>query len=422
MRTLHHAERRRARVKRNTRMYVPAWPGFTVRDVLLRRGTSRPFPFDAPVHTYFHTARSAIYHLFRKLVESGRTTVVAPDYHMGNELRAMRAAGARVRLYRVGRDWQPDLEAVRRACANGADVLFTIHYAGWPQPMRALRTLCDDWGLVLVEDCALALFSETDGQPVGSFGDYAVFCLYKTLPVPDGGLLVQRGHVFPDLMTLPLKRIGRAFEWGRAAELWIDRYRSRAPRTGAWLASAKRAVGAALTALHVERVPVGDVGFEATRASLGMSAWSRWVLRSIDGEEVRRRRRRNFSLLAALLRHSCRAVRWDLPPGMCPLFFPLLVAEKSAAARSLWERGVMATELWNEGDPASAHGEGADAQFLRRHVLELPIHQDLDERHIHYMARQVSELGLAGPAHPEAARRHTGDTTEQAESTVSRQG
>ena len=38
---------------------------------------------------------------------------------------------------------------------------------------------------------ALSLLSEPDGEPLGSFGDWSIFCLYKTLPVPNGALLVQ---------------------------------------------------------------------------------------------------------------------------------------------------------------------------------------------------------------------------------------
>jgi hypothetical protein len=41
---------------------------------------------------------------------------------------------------------------------------------------------------------------------------------------------------------------------------------------------------------------------------------------------------------------------------------------------------------------------GPDAQFLRRHVLELPIHQDLTPRHIDHIARQMSGLGLGAAA------------------------
>jgi hypothetical protein len=88
------------------------------------------------------------------------------------------------------------------------------------------------------------------------------------------------------------------------------------------------------------------------------------------------------------------AVRTDLAPGVCPLFFPLLVADKGDAARALWRRGVMATELWNEGDVSVRSHEAEDSRFLRKHVLELPIHQDLTRQHIEYMARQVRDLGL----------------------------
>ena len=221
-------------------MYVPAWQGLTLRTLLARQGKVAPFPFDAPHQTAFHTARSAIYHLFRKLVETGRTKVLAPDYHMGNELRAIRAAGAQVELYSIGHDGRPDMEELSRRASRGADVLFTIHYAGWPQPIADLRKICDEQGLVLVEDCALALFSETAGKPLGSFGDYAVFCLYKTLPVIDGGLLVQNREPFVELDRLPLRPIGRAFEMGQAAELWMERFRSRAPHLGARLSTAKR--------------------------------------------------------------------------------------------------------------------------------------------------------------------------------------
>jgi hypothetical protein len=37
---------------------------------------------------------------------------------------------------------------------------------------------------------------------------------------------------------------------------------------------------------------------------------------------------------------------------------------------------------------------GAHARYLRQHVLELPIHQDLTPRHIAHIAQQVSALSL----------------------------
>ena len=36
----------------------------------------------------------------------------------------------------------------------------------------------------------------------------------------------------------------------------------------------------------------------------------------------------------------------------------------------------------------------ADTRFLRSHVLELPVHQDLTDAHLEYIARQVSLMNL----------------------------
>ena len=377
-------------------MYVPAWQGLTLRHFgAAPTDAPAPFPLGHRSGRGFHTARSAIYHLFTQLVASGRGRVLAPDYHMGNELRAIRAAGAKVELYTVDKLGRPDVAALSRQAARGADVLFTIHYAGWAQPVAELRAVCERYGLRLVEDCALALMSEADGRPLGSFGDYAVFCLYKTLPVLDGGLLVQNRHAFPELDHLPMRAIGRAFECGQTLELWLERFRSRAPRSGAALAAGKRRIGTLLTALRVKRVPVGDIGFNPADADLAMSSWSERLLARLDYTTIREIRRKNFALLADLLAESGLAPWRQLEAGTCPLFFPLLVKDKAAASRKLREAGVIATELWNEGDPASAQLEGRAAKFLRRHVLELPIHQDVEEAQIRYMAQQVSRSRIA---------------------------
>ncbi|HEU4685899.1 MAG TPA: DegT/DnrJ/EryC1/StrS family aminotransferase [Nitrospira sp.] len=377
-------------------VYVPAWQGFTLRDMLSPPvAAPAPFPFQEAHQTAFHTARSAIYHLFRKLAAAGRQTVLVPDYHMGNEIRAIRAAGAEIRVFHIGPDGQPDLDQVRRLCGAGVDVLFTIHYAGWPQPIRALRAVCDEHGVALVEDCALSLLSESGGAPLGSFGDYAVFCLYKTLPVLDGGLLVQNRDPFEELTALALERTGRAFEWGQAAELWVERTRGRMPALGAALSTCKRRVGALLTALRVERIPVGDIGFNPAHSRIAMSAWSRHLLARSQCIEIRCKRRSNFLLLAGELAQAGIAPWLALEEGVCPLFYPLLVKDKSAAAQALRRRGIIATELWNRGDPECAVHEGAGSRFLRRHLLELPIHQDVDETQLRYIARCVTDLNLS---------------------------
>jgi dTDP-4-amino-4,6-dideoxygalactose transaminase len=386
-------------------LYVPAWPGLSPGHLLRsRRAGARPFPLGADHAMFFYRARNAIYHLFRALRLAPDETVLMPDYHSGNETSAVRAAGAAVRYYPIRRDLAPDLDALEELCRRHRPrALFAIHYLGWPQPVAELATLCREHEMLLVEDCALSMLSETGGRPLGSFGDYAVFCLYKTLPLPNGGMLVQNRRVLEELTRLPLRRCGIASLGGRTAELLLEWARARTGRLGAGLAALKAAVGRSLTSMGVERVPVGDMGFEIDQVDVAMSSVCRRLLARFDYEAIRERRRANFRVLAQGLAGRVRLLKRELEDGVCPLFFPILVEDKRAVAEALWRRGIAAVQFWNEGDPEADEAGASDARFLRRHVLELPIHQDVTPAQLHYMVEQVSNLeplvSGAVPAH-----------------------
>ena len=116
------------------------------------------------------------------------------------------------------------------------------------------------------------------------------------------------------------------------------------------------------------------------------------VDRSLDYEYIRERRRRNFLLLRDMLQGRVRMLREDLEEGVCPLFFPILVKDKHAAAQSLWQENIGAVEFWNDRQDNPAIGP--DARYLRAHVLELPIHQDVTTAQVEYTAQQVLRLEL----------------------------
>ena len=376
-------------------MYVPAWPGLRPQDFLRPpSGTGLPFPLSAPHVRYFYRARAAIYHLFRALGLRNGEPVLVPDYHSGNEVWAVRAAGATIRYYHIRRNLEPDLDQLERLCRDGARALLVIHYLGWPQPMKELTRLAREHEVVLVEDCALSLLAEAGGQPLGTFGDYAIFCLYKTLPTPNGGLLVQNGRVLEDLAALELRPPSLVSVAGRSLELGLEGVRSRFEVPGRALFALKRAVGSALSALRVERTPVGDIGFDLAGIDLAMSRASARLLPRFDYEEIRKKRRENFRLMRESLADRATPLFEELDEGTCPLFFPLLVPHKQSAAEALWRRGIGAVQFWNYGDREATGPGFEDARFLRDHVLELPIHQDVTASQIQYMAETVARLGL----------------------------
>jgi dTDP-4-amino-4,6-dideoxygalactose transaminase len=376
-------------------MYVPTWQGLNPT-IFFRSGSTAnlPFPLNAAHKVFFYRARNAIYHLFRSLRFAPGETVLVPAYHHGNEVRAIRAAGVSIRFYPITRALEPDLDALKKLCRSDVRALFVIHYLGWPQPIKELTALCRERGLVLIEDCALALFSETDGRPLGSFGDYAIYCLYKTLPLPHGGLLVQNTRALDELAGLELEPCSFASVAGRNAELTLEWLRSRVNGVGKTLAELKRTAGRTLSALGVQRLPVGDTGFDPDSVNTGISPWSVRLLHRFDYAAIPRKRREHFLFLYRKLAGRATLLEKDLAEGVCPLFFPLLVPDKRAAAEALWRRGIGAVEFWNEGDPEASREAFPQVQFLRDHLLELPIHQELTPAHLEYMARQVLDLKL----------------------------
>lgn len=69
-----------------------------------------------------------------------------------------------------------------------------VHLYGQPGDILAIRDLCRQHGLALIEDCAQAHGARQDGQRVGTFGDAATFSFYPTKnmgALGDGGAVVM---------------------------------------------------------------------------------------------------------------------------------------------------------------------------------------------------------------------------------------
>ena len=274
-------------------------------------------------------------------------------------------------------------------------VVGVIHYLGWPQPIEEIARLCGENGCILIEDCALALLSCLGKRPLGSYGDYSIFCLYKTLPVPNGGMLVQNRHRIYKLMHLPLHPCPARAVAGRCTELALEALRSRFDITGKALFSLKQAIGRKMRSAGMKHVPVGNLAWDINLVNIAMSPVSDHVIRGLEFDHIREKRRSNFEHLRHLIGPQVCMPRRDLPEGLCPLFFPLLVRDKHATAAVLRQKGIEAVEFWS--DQQKAVGIGPDALFLRNHVLELPIHQGVSSAQIEFIAEEVQRLNPEPP-------------------------
>jgi dTDP-4-amino-4,6-dideoxygalactose transaminase len=373
-------------------MYASAYPGLSPADLVKKSAAKeQPFPLSAPRQLRYHRAKNALYHLCRSLRLGADDTVLVPDYHHGSEVSAIRASGAQVLFYPIDRRLEPYHDTLRALMRwSRPRIVLVIHYLGWPQPIEEIKALARDTDSLVVEDCALSFLSESNGRPLGTAGDWALYCLYETLPVPNGAVLVANGEgdELPAAAAVPC---GLPSVAARTAELLTDWLRSQSEPMGRPFLAMKRGSGRLLRMLGVERDPAADTGFDPATVDLGMSALSTALCERFDYETIRRRRRFNFLRLRDRLAGHVTLLRDDLPEGACPLFFPILVQDKATVRQKLAARGVDAVEFWNDGDP-EARREGSEAHFLRRHVLELPVHQGLDPDHVDFVAEELLRL------------------------------
>ncbi|MFY4844005.1 DegT/DnrJ/EryC1/StrS family aminotransferase [Aliarcobacter butzleri] len=79
---------------------------------------------------------------------------------------------------------------ISRVLTDKTKVVYVIHNFSFPHPkLLELRKLCDDKGLILIEDCAFAFDSYIEDIRLGSIGDFTIYSLPKIFPVSRGGIL-----------------------------------------------------------------------------------------------------------------------------------------------------------------------------------------------------------------------------------------
>src|SRR2546423_3886057 len=171
--------------------WIPLFPTLWPSMVRPRVVGQLPFPLNHATRRDFMFARYGILAIAQALALEGREVLFPAFFHCV-ELEALLAAGARVKFFAVDSNLRIDPENIASRIGPRTAALYVIHYAGFPAPIRELRDLCRDAGLALIEDCAHALLSSSDAQPLGSFGDAAAFSLPKSVPSSDGGVAVLR--------------------------------------------------------------------------------------------------------------------------------------------------------------------------------------------------------------------------------------
>ena len=374
------------------RLPVLGWAAFSGA-----RNAPMPSVLELPAVMLTSSGRAAIAIALRSLGLRDGDRVLVPTYHCPTMVAPIVAAGAKPAFYPIDATGAPWLEAMEKT-THGVRAMIAAHYFGLPQRMSKVREFCDERGIVLIEDCAHAMFGEVEGRPAGSFGDFAIASLTKFFPTTDGGCLVARHPHRPGAeLRAPstrdeLKTAANAIEMGveqnrlfglntllRAA-FGIAGHLSRSRRDSASGRSTSADNGAG------PRDWLGDFGDDANAWRLP-SKWTRWTVRHAHRARIVANRRRNYVHLAKVVEQlpGTRALMPNLPDACAPYVFPLWVDEPERTYLRVRAAGIPVFR-WDELWPSTPTLVGDSGFQWSLHVFQIGCHQDLRPTDIARMA------------------------------------
>lgn len=328
----------------------------------------------------YSRSKQGLYAWLNSLDREG--VVLLPAYVPGGVTWAVLAAGYDVRYYPVSSDLSLPVEAISSAIERyePAAVLF-IHYFGFVSAgFDELVAVARRHDSAVIEDCARGLFSrDRNGRLLGSIGDLAMFCLHKTMPMPNGGLTISKTNPLPDADEIQR-------EWRTLPRLAVLLF--------------AQGIGINTESQPDIRRPTDRHPSEVSpdRSLSALGPLSKRALSHCNPSEIRSAREGRYRALRSLLidKTQLTVVTPPIYDGAAPFGVAALAATSTLRERYLHElhdRGLPCEVLtWPFVYRHEEAGNYPEAETLRSRLLVFPLHQQLDPRDIGEIAATISSL------------------------------
>jgi perosamine synthetase len=372
---------------------VPIAPVLNLASLGCKRDGNVPTLLEADSALLTTSGRTALALALQALAVGPGDEILVPAYHCPAIVAPIEACGARPVFYKSLPNLAADSVDVRRLISARTRAAVFVHFFGLLQDLSALRQICDQNGLAMVEDCAHAFYGSRGGVPVGSTGDFAIGSLMKFFPGFDGGCLVSYRR---DLHGIKLRSPGLYFELKAALNVAERALQFRPSLAGVsrGLAGARNLIaGAFATARgdHQRAPRATEGGFESDAAWVGVraSASSRLIRRATNGARAVTRRRK---LYAAYLRAigtspAGAAFEPDIGQTVVPYVFPYLLNRPAQHFEALWEAGVPLYR-WEHVTP----GVCPVTDDYRDRLIQFPCHETLLDSQVDWLLETAGRV------------------------------
>ncbi len=124
--------------------------------------------------------------------------VILPTFTFVASFEAVLSVGATPILVDVDDTLTLDPKAVEQAITEKTKVVMPVHMCGSMANLASLKAVCDQHGLLMIEDACQAIGGSYEGKPLGSYGDLGCFSFdyVKTITCGEGGALITNNEEF----------------------------------------------------------------------------------------------------------------------------------------------------------------------------------------------------------------------------------
>jgi len=122
--------------------------------------------------------------------------VIMPTFTFVASFESILAIGAVPILVDVDDTLTLDPTAVKKAITGKTKVVMPVHMCGSMADLKALKDICVEHNLLLLEDACQAIGGSYDGKPLGSYGDMGCFSFdyVKTITCGEGGAVITNNE------------------------------------------------------------------------------------------------------------------------------------------------------------------------------------------------------------------------------------
>jgi len=342
-------------------------------------GTPKQFNCKGSDFVWLSTGRSAIKYVIKAIEERARgikKVAVLPSYTCHTVFEPFIEMGYEIYYYPIEKDLTTSSNAIlETVLKHNASIILFHRYFGFDTLNGQINRMCDilrGLGKFTVEDCTQCLYS---GIP-RAYSDFTVGSIRKWAGTPDGGFAVCHSGVFKDK---PEKYDSELESAKIKASYAKYRYLFEKKGNKADMLAQFRAAEDIL---------------DHQQAIFAISPMSARVQASLNVEELINKRKNNFNILRTSLKGLFQPLFSLDSNQTVPLYFPILVEDRSALQKYLVQNAIYAPIVWPKDVKQPEQCDGAE--YMYEHLLCIPIDQRYDADEMNCVVEVVNKFYAHG--------------------------